>query len=364
METIFHVGLDVHKSGIHAVVLEGAHVEPYDELSLPYEFAKLRRPFRRLLARGPVAAVYEAGCMGFELARFLEGEQVACIVAAPGKLPRKPADRIKTDRRDALMLARLLRRGELDAVRIPSREDEAARDYLRARGDLRTDIVATKHRLQKFLLRHGQLYPGTQWTQVHAKWLQALDLGSPLLQQTLERYRCSLLDLEERRRAMDADIEQMATSPRYAAAVAKLRCVRGINYLTALSLICEVGDFKRFATAAHFMAFLGLVPREHSSGSKRVQGGITKSGNTHLRRLLVEAAWHYRYNHPPGKELRERRAHQRPEVVAYANRAMARLHRKYLRLVMGKGRKSQVAVTAVARELAGFVWGLMVGATD
>lgn len=187
-------------------------------------------------------------------------------------------------------------------------------------------------------------------------------MGSALLHQSFERYMASLLDQQERLRAMDADIREMACSPRYAPRVAKLRCLRGVEYLTALSLICEVGDFKRFATAAHFMAFLGLVPQEHSSGAKRLQGGITKSGNTHLRRLLVEAAWHYRTNHPPGKRLRERREGQPPEVVAYANRAMARLHRKYVRLVLGKGRKSQVAVTAVARELAGFVWGLMVGA--
>jgi transposase len=355
--------MDVHSTSVHAVVLAGDQVEPESEQSLPYDFAKLRRPFQRLLRRGPVIAAYEAGCMGFELARFLEDLNVPCVVAAPGKLPRKPTDRIKTDRRDALKLARLLRSGELDAVRIPSRDDEAVRDYLRARGDLRADLMATKHRLQKFLLRHGQLYPGDLWTKAHREWLQHLDLGSARLIQTFECYLAVLLDQEERLRGMDADIKAMATSPRYLLAVSKLRCLRGIDYLTALSLVCEVGDFKRFATAAHFMAFLGLVPREHSSGTKRLQGGITKTGNTHLRRLLVEAAWHYRYGSPPSKQLRERRAGQPPEVIAYANRAMARLHRKYMRLVMDKNRKSQVAVTAVARELAGFVWGLMVGAT-
>ena len=185
MGTEFHVGMDVHLSGIHAVVLAGQQVEPDSEQTLPYDFAKIGKPFRRLLARGPVVAAYEAGCMGFELARFLEDLEVPCIVAAPGKLPRKPSDRIKTDRRDALMLARLLRRGELDAVRIPSREDEAARDYLRARGDLRGDLVATKHRLQKFLLRHGHIFPGSQWTDAHCKWLRELDLNSALLQHTL-----------------------------------------------------------------------------------------------------------------------------------------------------------------------------------
>jgi transposase len=260
------------------------------------------------------------------------------------------------------MLARLLRRGELDAVRIPSREDEAARDYLRARGDLRGDIVATKHRVAKFLLRHGHIYPGGQWTMAHQKWLTTLKLGSAMLHQTLERYLACLVEQQERLKAMDADIQEMAANPRYAAGVGKLRCLRGIDYLTALSLICEVGDFKRFATAAHFMAFLGLVPREHSSGTKRVQGGITKSGNTHLRRLLVEASWHYRHTSRPGRTLRQRREGQPADVVAYANRAMTRLHRKYIKLV--KGKKSQVAVTAVARELAGFIWGLMVGAVD
>jgi transposase len=362
MDTVFHVGMDVHSSSVHAVVLAGEQVEPDSEQTLPYDFTKIAKPFRRLLARGTVVAAYEAGCMGFELARFLEGLQVPCVVAAPGKLPRKPGDRIKTDRRDALMIARLLRRRELDAVRIPSREDEATRDYLRARGDLRIDILATKHRLSKFLLRHGELYAGRPWSEVHLKWLRDLDLGSPMLQQTLERYRASLLDQQQRLRVMDADIEEMARGPRYASSVSKLRCLRGINYLTALSLLCEVGDFRRFASAAHFMAFLGLVPREHSSGTKRLQGGITKTGNTHLRRLLVEAAWHYRTRCTPSRDLRLRREGQPPELIAYADRAIARLHRKYMKLVIGKGRKTQVAVTAVARELAGFVWGLMVGA--
>ena len=364
MDTLFHVGMDVHSTSVHAVVLAGDQAQPEWEQTLPYDFAKLRKPFQRLLRRGPVIAAYEAGCMGFELARFLEELKVPCVVAAPGKLPQKPSDRIKTDRRDALKLARLLRSGELDAVRIPSRDDEAVRDYLRARGDLRTDLMATKHRLHRFLLRHGHLYSGTLWTEAHRRWLGGVDLGSQMLTQTFERYRASLVDQEERLRVMDDDIEEMAGKARYAPSVAKLRCLRGIEYLTALSLVCEVGDFKRFATAGHFMAFLGLVPREHSSGSRRLQGGITKTGNTHLRRLLVEAAWHYRFGSPPGKRLRERRVGQSPEVIAYANRAMARLHRKYMRLVMDKNRKSQVAVTAVARELAGFVWGLMVGAID
>jgi transposase len=362
METIFHVGMDVHSSSVHAVVLAGERVEPDSEQTLPYDFAKISKPFKRLLARGTVVAAYEAGCMGFELARYLEDIQVPCIVAAPGKMPRKPGDRIKTDRRDALMIARLLRRGELDAVRIPSREDEATRDYLRARGDLKSDILATKHRLSKFLLRHGKLYAGRAWSEDHLKWIRDLDLGSPMLRQTLERYRASLLDQLERLRVMDAEVEELAGDPRYASSVARLRCLRGVNYLTALSLVCEVGDFKRFASAAHFMAFLGLVPREHSSGTKRLLGGITKTGNIHLRRLLVEAAWHYRTRCTPSKNLRLRRHGQPPEVVAYAERATARLHHKYMKLVLGKGRKTQVAVTAVARELSGFIWGLMVGA--
>ncbi|MGA2613993.1 MAG: IS110 family transposase [Spirochaetia bacterium] len=364
MDTLFHVGIDVHLSGIHAVVLAGQQVEPDSEQRLPYDFTKIRKPFRRLLARGPVVAAYEAGCMGFELARFLEDMQVPCIVAAPGKLPRKPSDKIKTDRRDAMMLARLLRRGELEAVRIPSREEEAVRDYLRARGDLRGDILATKHRLSKFLPRHGHLYSGRNWTIAHHKWLRQLELGSAMLKQTFEGYLACLLEQLERLRSMDAEIQQLATSPRYASAVGKLRCLRGINYLTALSLVCEVGDFKRFATAAHFMAFLGLVPREYSSGTKRLQGGITKSGNTHLRRLLIEAAWHYRYNCAPSKHLRERREGQSPQVLAYVSRAITRLHHKYVKLVLIKGRKPQVAVVAIAREFAGFVWGLMVGNVD
>lgn len=361
METVFYVGMDVHKDSIQVAVIKDGSPQPELEQRLPYDFKKVRKLFGSLQHKGTVIAAYEAGSMGFNLARLLSEMTIHCVVAAPGKIARKPADRVKTDRRDALMIARLLRRSELEAVHVPTREDEAVRDYLRARSDLKLDHTRTKQRLLKFLLRHGHLYEGSTWTQRHMAWMKSIDFRLPMLADTFDRYLGTLLTQKEQLHAMDAQIEALATSPHYAEAVAKLRCLKGIDYLTALSLVCEVGDFRRFEKADQFMGFLGIVPGERSSGPKRRQGGITKAGNVHLRKLLVEASWHYRYHSCASKRLIERRSGQKAEVIAYAERARERLQKKFSRLVHGKAKKSQVAVTAVARELAGFVWGLMVG---
>jgi transposase len=297
------------------------------------------------------------------LTRFLSTLSIQCVVAVPSKIAKKPGDRIKTDRRDALLLARLLRSSDLEAVHVPSREDEAVRDFLRARADVKLDQTRTKHRLAKFLMRHGHVFGGTLWSHRHLEWIKSLRFNEPMLKETLDGYLEVLLSQGEKLRAIDSRVEELAISARYADAVAKLRCLKGIDYLTALSLVCEVGDFRRFDRAEQFMSFLGIVPGEHSSGSSRRQGGITKAGNVHLRKLLVESSWHYRYHASPSASLIRRRAGQPAEVIAYADRALARLQKKFSRLVYGKSKTTQVAVTAVSRELAGFVWGLMVGKT-
>jgi transposase len=197
---------------------------------------------------------------------------------------------------------------------------------------------------------------------MHEKWLRALEFVTPLMKATFDEYYYGIKGLEEKLRVMDKRIEEIAVSKPYVEWVNKLRCFKGVEYLTALSIICEVGDFKRFQSAAAFMAFLGLVPGEYSSGGTRRQGGITKSGNTHLRKLLIEASWHYRYKSAPSKRLTERRYGQPAELIAYADRAMKRLQGKFFRLIV-RGKTSQTAVTAVARELSGFICGMMVGQT-
>ena len=363
MERVQYVGLDVHKKSIEVSVLNGRNAAPEIEKALPNEGAKIKSFFDRLKMQGSVIACYEAGCIGFELQRILESIEVPCIIAAPGLLPRRPGERVKTDRRDARKLARNLRNGEVTPIHIPTREDEAVRDYLRMQGDFKVERKKTKQRMLHFLLRHNLIYTdGNHWTGKHEQWLRALEFDNPVLKETFDEYFFHLKELEEKIGRMKEKIEEIALRDSYREPVAKLKCLKGIETLTALSMVVEVGDFRRFMKAEEFMSFLGLVPSENSSGDKRRQGGITKAGNSHLRRLLVEASWHYRFDRGVGKCLVARRKGQPVCVVSYANKAGKRLSRKFNRLIF-RNKKSQVAVTAVARELAGFVWGLMVGQT-
>jgi transposase len=360
MDSVRYVGMDVHKETIDCAVMDGLSPETRFEKRLGNEHRAIRRFFDRLLSEGPVVAGYEAGCLGFKLHRELTAMGVQCVVIAPSRIARAPGERVKTDRRDARMLAKLLRNGEAQAVHIPEPYDEAVRDYLRARTDLKLELKRYRQRLQHLLIRHGHLFTaGKNWTLRYRRWLKDEQFAHPVLKETVDLYYGRILELEAKLVEMDQKIEEMGESERYAETVGRLRCLRGIDYLTAVAMVSEIGDFRRFASAERFMAFLGLVPSEHSSGNRRHQGGITKTGNRHIRRLLVESSWHYRYQRPPSKALRRRREGQSEEVVVYADRAMRRLGKKFHRLV-GRGKSSQVAVTAVARELAGFVWGLMV----
>jgi len=363
MEMIHYVGMDVHKETIEVIVYRENERESFLERTIRNQDIVIRKLFKKLLEEGTVVACYEAGCMGFGLQRMLEEMGVASIVASPGRVPRKSGDRIKTDRRDARRLAEQLRARTLEAIHIPSRGEEAVRDFLRAREDVRLELVRTKQRIQKFLLRHGYIYDSTRyWTKRHDRWLRGLEFDEPMLKETFDEYYFMIQMLTEKLRLMDSRIKEIALSEPYAGKVGRLRSLKGIDYLTSLSIICEVGDFRRFPHAESFMAFLGLVPREVSSGGKRWQGRITKSGNTHLRKLLIESSWHYRYKSVPSRRLTERRKGQPAEIIAYADRAMSRLQSKFFRLIM-KGKTKQSAVVAVARELAGFVWGMMVGQT-
>ncbi len=363
MTRLHYVGLDVHKETMDVVVYREGEQHAFLERTIPNRDKTVKKLFGKLLEEGSVIACYEAGCMGFGLQRLLEGMGVTSIVVAPGKVPRRSGDRVKTDRRDARCLAQQLRAATLEAIYIPSGEDEAVRDYLRAREDVRLELKKTKQRIHRFLLRHGYVYDSSRyWTLRHERWLRGLEFYRPMLKETFDEYYFMMKGLTEKLRMMDKRIEEIALSEGYAERVQRLRCFKGIGYLTALSIVCEVGDFRRFGHAEAFMAYLGLVPREFSSGEKRRQGGITKSGNTHLRNLLIESSWHYRYKSAPSQRLTERREGQPAELIAYADKAMRRLQGKFFRLVL-KGKTKQAAVTAVARELAGFVWGMMIGQT-
>ena len=360
MSTVVYVGMDVDKKKIVVAELGDDRGSDVQERVIANTPAAVKKYFAPLAAGAEVMATYEAGCFGFGLYRQLTEMGVACLVAAPGLVPRKPSDRVKTDRRDARTLAYALRMGGLTGVHIPTRHDESVRDYLRMYEDLRSDLRKAKQRVLHFLLRHGISYQGGgNWTVRHKEWLAHLQFEQAMDRQTLDLYLAHLLELERKCAEVASVAEQIGEEKRYRERVSRLRAFKGVRTLTALGFLCEIGDFRRFASARHFMAFLGMVPSEHSSGNKRRQGGITKAGNTHLRRLLVEAAWHYRSYHAISKRLADRRKEVDSQMVSYANRAGRRLNRKYLRL-LHYGKPSQVAVTAAARELAGFIWGAMV----
>ena len=360
MLRVVYVGMDVDKEKIVAAKLDEGAGGEVEERVIANKPSAVKKYFAELVGSSDVMATYEAGCFGYGLYRQLTEMGVSCLVAAPGLIPRKPSDRVKTDRRDARTLVFALRAGQLTGVHIPTKQDESVRDYLRMYGDLRSDLRKAKQRLLHFLLRRGMRYQeGSNWTLRHKEWLNHLKLESQIDRQTLEMYIAHLLELERKCAEVASVAEKIGEQECYREPVRILCAFKGVKTLTALSFICEIGDFRRFATAGQFMAFLGLVPSERSSGDKRRQGGITKAGNSHLRKLLIEAAWHYRSYHSTSRALVERRKEVDPQIVSFANRAGRRLNRKYLRL-LHRGKRSQVAVTATGRELAGFLWAAMV----
>jgi transposase len=351
------VGLDVHASKVIAAIIDSESGELVVR-RLPGTTAELVECLVRL--PGPTRVAYEAGPTGFGLARALEAAGVECIVAAPGKIERPATDRVKTDRRDAERLLRLLMIDGLHPVRVPSTEEEALRDLVRAREDVRGDLMRARHRLSKLLLRHDVRFdgPGNAWTRQHRQWLGAVDLGPRGAQITLLDYLGAIDALLVRRDTLEAAIGELVPGSPWADTVARLRCLRGLDTLSAVGLCAEVGDFGRFQRAGHIMSFLGLVPSEHSSGQTRRQGAITKSGSGHGRRLLVEAAWHYRRTPAKGQALRRRQAGQPPQVLAISWAAQQRLHRTWQRLDTERAKRRTIVAVAVARELAGFCWAV------
>ena len=308
---------------------------------------------------GPVRATYEAGPAGFVLARKLEAIGVDCLVCAPGLIPRGPSDRVKTDRRDAERLVRLLAAGELRRVAVPSVAEEAMRDLVRARQDLRGDLMRARHRLAKLLLRHEVRFDGPQanWTQAHLGWLAGVQLPQPASQRALEDYRGAVGALMIRREQLEAEIARALPDSPWAQTARRLMCLRGIDTLTAAGLCAEVGDFSRFRHPAQVMSYLGVVPSEHSSGEKRRRGPITKSGSQHARRLLVEAAWHYRRAPRVAGSLARRQRDGEPEIIALSWKTQRRLHHVWNRMEQ-RGKRRTIVAVAAARELAGFCWAV------
>jgi transposase len=309
---------------------------------------------------GPTRVAYEAGPTGFTLARALGDAGIECVVAAPGKIERPSQDRVKTDRRDAERLVRLLMVGALYPVRVPGTEEEALRDLVRAREDVRGDLMRARHRLSKLLLRHDVTYeePGANWSNRHRQWLGRVVLPDRGAQLALLDYLGAIDALIVRRESLESAISALVPGSPWAQTVARLRCLRGIDTLSAVGLCAEIGDWERFGRAGQLMSFLGVVPSENSSGETRRQGAITKSGSRHARRLLVEAAWHYRRAPAKGVKLRRRQEGQSQHVIALSWKAQQRLHRTWRRLDTERGKRRTIVAVAVARELAGFCWAI------
>jgi transposase len=308
---------------------------------------------------GPVAVTYEAGPTGFGLYRALTAAGIRCEVAAPSKLQKPSGDRVKTDARDAIHLARLLRLDEVTAVAVPSVEQETARDLVRAREDARGDLMRARHRLSKLLLRHGLVYcDGDAWTGKHGAWLRRVRFDQAATRLAFESDYDAVLAVTARRDRLDAAIAAMAADSEFTPLVRRLGCLRGISTLTGFALAVEIGDWTRF-TGNSIGAFVGLVPSEHSSGASRTQGPITKTGNRHVRRLLVEAAWHHRSRYRPGKTMRDRWDLASPAARARGDAGNRRLHARWVKFI-ARNKKSTIANTAIARELAGWCWSLAV----
>jgi transposase len=305
-----------------------------------------------------VRAVYEAGPTGFGLARTAREHGLDVRVIAPGSVPKGSGDRVKTDRRDAIRLARLLAAGELSFVFVPTIEDEYFRDLIRAIEDVRGDLMRARHRLGKFLLRRGERYPGpgTNWTGKHMKWLGAQRFDDACSQATFADYLASVQLLMGRRTSLIATLEQQIPDCTHAPVIARLRCFRGVETLTAAGMCAEVGDFHRFPRPSLLSGFLGVVPSERTSDTKRRQGSITKAGPPHARRLLVEAAHHYRHQPSIGETLARRQARQDPRVIEIAWRAQRRLHARWQHLHHERRKPAVVVAIACARELAAFCW--------
>jgi transposase len=353
------VGLDVHKETIAVSVAEanGGEVRYVGEIgNTPEALDKLVKQLRKGGAH--LSFCYEAGPCGYGIHRQLTDLGWDCQVVAPSLIPKKTGDRVKTDRRDSLMLARLHRAGELTEVWVPDGAQEALRDLTRAREDMKHLQRQGRQQLLAFLLRHGKRYDGKgHWTQAHYRWMEEVKFDHPVQQIVFQEYVDTVKTITKRINAFDKQIEGAASESVFWPVIQGLMALRGVNLLTATIIVAEIGDLRRFASAPQLMAYLGVVPSEHSSGSTQSRGGITKTGNGHVRRVLVEAAWSYR--HPARKTaVLQRRAEQTSEIVQeIAWKAQTRLCSRY-RTLDARGKLKVQACTAIARELAGFIWAV------
>ncbi|MBR0390916.1 MAG: IS110 family transposase [Oscillospiraceae bacterium] len=370
MNRIIKIGMDVHSTNYTLCAMEptiGAEDRIFGEIQVAPDYKEVLCFIESLKMKlgffddYSIECGYEAGCLGYTLYHQLTGAGIKCVILAPSTMLTQQGQRIKTDRRDARLIAQCLCYGGYHPVYIPTGEDDAVKEYVRMRDDHKLALKKLKQQINAFVLRHGHQYAGTKWTIKHLIWLSKLELH-PMYRETLNEYMTSYEEQEAKIERYDKRIEEIAAEARYKDKAEKLGCFLGIRTHTALSLIVETGDFKRFAKGNTYAAFLGLAPGEHSSSTSINRLGISKTGNAHLRCLLIEAAKSIckgAIGHK-SKELRSRQNGQSAEVIAYADKANTRLRSKYYRMIR-HGKKKNVSVAAVARELACFIWGMMTG---
>jgi len=359
-KSVLYVGLDVHKMSVDVAIAEpgtAGETRYYGRIGGDPE--ALDKVTRKLLAKGAeLRFAYEAGPCGYQVYRHLTAQGYRCLVAAPALIPRRPGDRLKNDRRDALALARLLRAGELTAVQVPETDDEAMRDLTRAREDAISVERRAKQRTAALLLRHGRIYPGkTTWGRGHWRWLTQQVMDHPAQQIVLQEYLDAVREASARVLRLTGQIRELIPPWRRAPFVAAYQALRGVSLIVATTMVAEVGDLSRFKNPKELMAYLGLVPSEHSSGASVRRGQITKTGNGHARRVLVEAAWAYRWRARVTRPLLQRQEGLPENLRQLAWKAQLRLCARYRRL-LGRGKHKNTIVTAIARELAAFIWAI------
>lgn len=354
-----YVGLDVHKATISVAIVRQLRSQPQYIGEIANTPAEIKKLVKRLSPNGEVMNFcYEAGACGYEVYHQLKKLGQECDVVAPSLIPRKAGERIKTDRRDAMMLAKLHSSADLTAVWVPDKEQEAMRDLSRAREDMVQMQTKARQRLGAFLLRHGKVYEGkSRWTQAHWRWMETITFETPMQHIVLQEYIEAVKDLERRVLGLEGQIRLAMTGWNLEPVVKALMALRGVSMITAVATVAELGDLTRFDTPKELMAYLGLVPGEHSSGGSKRQGGITKTGNGHVRRLLVESAWNYRFPARKAPNIQRRAEQTSEQVQAIAWEGQKRLCARYQTLLRA-GKIKQQVTTAVARELAGFIWAI------
>jgi len=359
-KTIKNVGLDVHKNSISIGIAEDGRdgeVRYYGRID--NDLNQLDKVIRKLISQGAVLRfVYEAGPCGYTIYRYLNNNNIDCTVIAPSKIPKQSGNRLKTDRRDCLSLARLHRAGELTSVYVPTEEDEALRDLVRARMDAARSHRTAKQQLGAFLLRHDVTYSGkTPWSQPHFNWLARVTMQHPAQQVVFQEYIDTVTDCNDRVQRLTKQVQhQSEQSSRYQL-IRCLQAMRGISIVVAATIASELGDLSRFENPGKLMAFLGLVPSEFSSGDQVRKGSITKTGNRHVRNALVEAAQAYRFPARKSKIIRKRQEGLPQEIIKIAWKAQCRLCNRY-QYFLARGKKVNVIKIAIAREIAGFSWGI------